>query len=363
MSDIINKLDTLIEKKKDLEQLMRDPEVINSDRYQELSKQYSSLKKITEKYKKLKGLQQEISEEEDMLTIEEDPEMKELIKSDLEDNQKKRDKLTEEIKEILLPEDILDKRNAIMEIRAGAGGAESALFAADLFRMYARYAEEKNWKIELMDSSPTSRGGFKRIIFAAEGKNAFKNLKYESGVHRVQRVPDTESSGRIHTSTASVAVLPEAEEVEVEINPNDLKIETFRSSGPGGQHANVTDSAVRITHLPADLTVSCQDESSQHKNRKKAMRILRARLKEKMEEEKKKKRSEKRKDQIGHGRRSEKIRTYNFPQNRVTDHRIELTVYQLEEILEGNLDLLINKLAAFEREKMLENIEEYSELI
>lgn len=363
MSIDMNVLDKLAEEKDKLEKKMRDPKAINSEKYQELSKRYSSLKKIAQKYEQLKSLENEIQEEEIMLSEESDPDMKELIENDLKENKNQKNKVIDEIKESLLPEDTLDRRNAIVEIRAGAGGEESALFSSDLFRMYAKYAEGKNWKIELMDSHRTSKGGFKRINFAVEGKNAFKNLKYESGVHRVQRVPDTESSGRIHTSTASVAVLPEAEEIEVEIEPQELYIETFRSSGPGGQHANVTDSAVRITHEPTDIMVSCQDESSQHKNKKKAMRILRTRLKEKLEEEKKKERSEKRRSQIGSADRSEKIRTYNFPQNRVTDHRIELTLYQLESILEGNLDLLIKELAREEREEMLKNIEEYSELI
>ncbi|MFW5885917.1 MAG: peptide chain release factor 1, partial [Halanaerobium sp.] len=257
---------------------------------------------------------------------------------------------------MLLPDDPNDEKNVIVEIRAGAGGDEAALFAADLYRMYSRYAEGRGWKVEIMSANESGTGGFKEIIFTIEGTDIFKYLKYESGVHRVQRVPSTESSGRIHTSTATVAVLPEAEEVDVEIDTNDLTIDTFRSSGPGGQSVNTTDSAIRITHEPTGLTVSCQDEKSQHKNKAKAMRILRARLQEKKEQEKQQERAEARKSQVGTGDRSEKIRTYNFPQGRVSDHRINLTVHQLDKILDGDLDQVIEPLIEEDNVKRLEKI-------
>ncbi|MFQ6090189.1 MAG: peptide chain release factor 1, partial [Candidatus Bipolaricaulia bacterium] len=313
------------------------------------------LKELVDRYEELKRLEREIAEEEEMLHAE-DEELKELVAEELEKDRERRERLMEEIQSLLVPEDPRDARGAIVEIRAGAGGEESALFAADLFRMYQKYAERKNLKIDVMDSHPTPIGGFKNIIFAVEGRGAYGLFKYESGVHRVQRVPVTESSGRIHTSTASVAVLPEAEEVELQIDERDLEIETFRSSGPGGQHANVTDSAVRIIHKPTELVVTCQDARSQHKNREKALRILRARLQERLEEDQEEELSQRRRSQIGRAMRAEKVRTYNFPQNRVTDHRIDLTLYRLEEILEGELDPIIAALAEAEREQRLEEI-------
>jgi peptide chain release factor 1 len=271
-----------------------------------------------------------------------------LEEEELEALGEKKSALERELESLLAPKEE-DNRNVIMEIRAGTGGEESSLFVADLFKMYGKYIQSKGWKLEVMNSHPTGVGGFKEIIFAVEGKNAYLNLKHEKGVHRVQRVPQTESSGRIHTSAATVAVLPEAEEVDVEINPNDLRIDVFRSSGPGGQSVNTTDSAVRITHLPTGIVVTCQDEKSQHKNKAKALRVLRARLLNLAKQEQDEKIAKERRMQIGSGDRSEKVRTYNFPQNRVTDHRSGLTLYKLENVLNGELDEIIESLMKLER--------------
>jgi peptide chain release factor 1 len=265
----------------------------------------------------------------------------------------KKTKLEEDIKFLLIPSNPIDSRNIIMEIRAGTGGDEAALFAADLFRMYAKYAEKHRWKLEPLDTSPIGIGGYKEIIFSLEGTDVYKKMKYESGVHRVQRVPATEGSGRIHTSTATVMVLPEAEDVEVDINPADLRIDTYRAGGAGGQHVNKTESAVRITHMPTGLVVQCQDERSQIKNRARAMRVLRARLKEKFEAEEQKKRSDQRRSQVKTGDRSEKVRTYNYPQNRVTEHRIGLTLYNLSNIVDGDIDPIISALITKDYEEKL----------
>jgi peptide chain release factor 1 len=291
------------------------------------------------------GTIKEIEENSKLFSEEEDVEFKNLINEELEKLKKKKLNLEIELKEFLFPKDPHDKKNCIVEIRAGAGGDEAALFSGDLFRMYSRFAENNGWKTEVMSSSPTGIGGFKEIIFSIMGKEVYGKLKHESGVHRVQRVPVTESSGRIHTSTVTVAILPEAEEVELEISPNDLKIDRFRSTGPGGQSVNTTDSAIRITHIPTGMVVTCQDEKSQHKNKAKALKILRARLLDMAEREKHEELAKKRKSQVGTGDRSERIRTYNFPQNRITDHRIGLNLHNLEEVLEGNLnDLVVNLL-------------------
>jgi len=357
MVDILSEKEKLKEEYRKVEKMMEDPAVIEGNRYQEVSRQYSRLKKIMKLTEEIEDKEEQIRSDREMLQEEEDEEMIALIEEDLEENREEKEKLEEEIKELLLPQDPEDKKNAIMEIRAGTGGDESALFARDLLRLYQKYAERKGFQVEALETYPTSIGGFKQVTVAIEGEGAYGELKYESGVHRVQRVPETESSGRIHTSTATVAVLPEAEEVEVEIDPNEVRVDTFRSSGPGGQHANVTDSAVRLTHEPTDIVVTCQDESSQHKNRKKAWRVLRSRYKEMIQEKKNEKRDSKRRGQIGRAQRSEKIRTYNFPQNRVTDHRIEYTTHNLEGILEGELDELIEKLEAAEEEEKLENLD------
>ncbi|TDO95071.1 peptide chain release factor 1 (bRF-1) [Halanaerobium saccharolyticum] len=357
LENLEEKLDKLVENYKKLNSKLSDPEVINdSDKYQKLLKKHAKLKKIVEKYKEYKEAKEGIEEAEEMMELEDDPEMQALFEEEIEELKPKKEKLEEKLPIMLLPDDPNDEKNVIVEIRAGAGGDEAALFAADLYRMYSRYAENKGWKVEIMSANESASGGFKEIIFTIEGTDIFKYLKYESGVHRVQRVPSTESSGRIHTSTATVAVLPEAEEVDVDINTNDLTIDTFRSSGPGGQSVNTTDSAIRITHKPTGLTVSCQDEKSQHKNKAKAMRILRARLQEKKEQEKQKERAEARKSQVGTGDRSEKIRTYNFPQGRVSDHRINLTVHQLDKILDGEMDPVIEALIEEDNIKRLEKI-------
>lgn len=357
MVDILAELPKIRDEYEKLEQKMGDPDVIESSKYQKISQQYAKVKEILAKGETLKKVTEHIQENEEMLTEEEDEDMIQLIEEELEENKRKKEKLQEEIKQLLIPTSEEDEKNAILEIRAGAGGDESALFAADLLRLYSKYADKQGFEIETLENRPTSIGGFTLVSVAIEGEGAYGKYKYESGVHRVQRVPETESSGRIHTSTATVAVLPEAEEVDVKIDRNEVRVDTFRSSGPGGQHANVTDSAVRLTHEPTDIVVTCQDESSQHKNRKKAWRVLRSRYKEKIEEAQAEKRDSKRRGQIGQAQRSEKIRTYNFPQNRVTDHRINYTTHNLEAILEGELDELFEALITAEEEERLENFE------
>jgi len=356
MFDLEAKLAEKYEEYKKLNKKISDPEVMNdSNKYQKLLKKHAKLKKIVNYYKEHKKLKKGIEEAREIIE-EDDSEMQELAEMEIENLKPRLQELEEKLPIMLLPENPQDEKNVIVEIRAGAGGDEAGLFAADLFRMYTRYAENNNWKWELMSANESGVGGFKEVIFSVEGKDVYKHLKYESGVHRVQRVPSTESSGRIHTSTATVAVLPEAEEVDIDIDPNDLKIDFFRSSGPGGQSVNTTDSAVRITHQPTDLTVSCQDEKSQHKNKAKAMRVLRARLQEKREKEKQAERAEARKSQVGTGERSEKIRTYNFPQGRVSDHRINLTEHKLEKILDGNLNIVIEPLLEEDTMKKLEKV-------
>lgn len=357
MLDILSKLDRIREEYKKLEEKMGDPGVIEGNQYQQIAQRYAKVKELTQHAEEAKQIKQQIESDKEMLESETDEEMIKLIEEDLKENRHKKAKLEKKIKQLLLPSGPEDKKNAIIEIRAGAGGDESALFAADLLRMYKKFAERNRWSVDPLDSYPTSIGGFKQVTVAIEGKGVFGKLKYESGVHRVQRVPETESSGRIHTSTATVAVLPEAEQIEVEIDLNDVRVDTFRSSGPGGQHANVTESAVRLTHEPSGIVVSCQDESSQHKNKKKAWRVLRTRYKERLEQKKAEKRDSKRRGQIGKAKRSEKIRTYNFPQNRVTDHRINYTTHNLEGILEGELDDLIDSLTQADEKEKLENLD------
>ncbi len=357
ISTLEDKLEEVVGKYKKLNKKISDPEVMNdSQKYQKLLQEHAALKKVVEKYREYRDLQQQIDEAREILDMGEDGELAGLAEEEIQEAKPRLESLQEELPKLLIPKDPDDKKNVIVEIRAGAGGDEAALFARDLYRMYTRYSENRGWQVQTMSSSPSEVGGFKEIIFNVEGKNAFRYLKYESGVHRVQRVPSTESSGRIHTSTATVAVLPEAEEVEVEIDSNELRIDFYRSSGPGGQSVNTTDSAVRITHEPTGLVVSCQDEKSQHKNKDRAMKILRARLKEKLEQEQQEERSEARKSQVGSGDRSEKIRTYNFPQGRVSDHRINLTEHKLEQILDGELDLIIEPLIAEDLEKRLEKL-------
>lgn len=341
---MFKKLEELEKKYEELNKNLSDPKIIaNQSKFQECAKLHSDISKAVLKYREYKVTIKEIDENSKLFSEEEDIEFKKLISEELEKLKEEKSNLEIELKEIIFPKDPYDKKNCIVEVRAGAGGDEAALFAGDLFRMYSRFAENNGWKTEVMSSSPTGIGGFKEIIFDIIGKEVYGKLKHESGVHRVQRVPVTESSGRIHTSTVTVAILPEVEEVELEISPNDLKIDRFRSTGPGGQSVNTTDSAIRITHIPTGLVVTCQDEKSQHKNKAKALKILRARLLDKAEREKHEELAKKRKDQVGTGDRSERIRTYNFPQNRITDHRIGLNLHNLEEVLEGNLnDLVVN---------------------
>lgn len=357
MFDFMGKLQEIETNYKKLNTSLSDPEVIsNTVEYQKLLKKHAKLKKIVDKYNKYKTLLTGIEEAESILAAEDDEDVRELAEMELSELQPAREKLEKELPVLLLPENPDDEKNVIVEIRAGAGGDEAALFAGDLYRMYIRYAESNSWKSDIMSASDAGVGGFKEVIFTLEGEDVFSKLKYESGVHRVQRVPATESSGRIHTSTSTVAVLPEAEDVELEIDPNELKFDVFRSSGPGGQSVNTTDSAVRITHIPTGLVVSCQDEKSQHKNKAKALRVLRARLKEKMESEHQAEIDEARKSQVGTGDRSEKIRTYNFPQGRVSDHRINLTLHKLEQILNGELDYIIDELIKEDITKRLQKV-------
>ena len=324
-----------------------DPNVVSDNKqYAALMKEYKTLTPIVEKYREYVKCKTAADEAKEMLDEGGlDRDMKELAQSEYDENREKAEQCAEELKILLLPRDPNDERSVIMEIRAGAGGEEAALFANSLYRMYTMYAETKGWKIEVLNANPTELGGFKEISFGIEGEGAYSRLKYESGVHRVQRVPETESQGRIQTSTVTVAVLPEADEVELNINPTDLKIDVFRASGAGGQHINKTESAVRITHLPTGVVVECQDERSQYKNKDKAMKILSSRLFEALQQEQNDKIASDRRSQVGTGSRSERIRTYNFPEGRLTDHRIGLTIYRLEYLLNGNIDEVIDALA------------------
>lgn len=344
---MFDKLQAMEEERSRLEKLLADPEVIRDRaKYNEYARRCGQLKEAVDKFQDYKQVLKQMEESKSILREKgEDEEFISLAHSELERLEKKKAELEVELKSLLRPERVEEQGAAMVEIRAGTGGEEACLFAGDLFRLYCKYAEGKAWKVEVMNSHPTGRGGFKEVIFGVEGKGAHGRLKYEGGVHRVQRVPATESQGRIHTSTVTVAVLPEAKEIELKINLEELRIDTFRSSGPGGQHVNVTDSAVRITHLPTGIVAQCQDEKSQHKNRAKAMRVLRARLLRHLREEEEARISDDRRAQVGRGERSEKVRTYNFPQGRVTDHRIGLTLHKLDEVLKGNLDKLIDALA------------------
>jgi len=329
----------------EVEKKMGDPEVLKDmDFYQKLGRQHAEMASIVAAYRELQNVLAGIKDANEMLN---DPEMKDLARQELDDLLKRQEKLDVELKKMLMPKDPNDDRNVIIEIRAGTGGDEAGLFASDLFRMYSRYAELKNWKVEIMDYNASGIGAVKEVIALVKGDRAYSRLKYESGIHRVQRVPTTETQGRIHTSAVTVAVLPEADEVDVEIPPETIKVDVFRSSGPGGQSVNTTDSAVRITHLPTGLVVTCQDEKSQHKNRAKAMKVLQSRLLDMKIQEQNQKISEERKSQVGTGDRSGRIRTYNFPQGRMTDHRIGLTLYRLENIMEGDIDEIIEELHAF----------------
>lgn len=355
---MFQKLDEVEQKYNELNQLLSQPEIIaDRNKYQKYAKSHAELAGVVREYQRYKEVTESIAKTKEMLhDASKDSELKELINSELQELSRQQEEIEQRLKVLLLPKDPLDEKNILLEIRAGTGGEEAALFAADLFRMYCKYAENQGWRTEIMSSSDTGVGGFKEVILLIEGNQVYSRLKYESGVHRVQRVPVTESSGRIHTSAVTVAVLPEAEEVEVDIDPNDIRVDVYRSQGPGGQSVNTTDSAVRITHKPTGLVITCQDEKSQHKNKAKALCILRARLLDKYQQEQNRKISEARRAQVGSGDRSERIRTYNFPQSRVTDHRIGLTLHKLDTILEGQLDEVVESLTTYYQSEALKQV-------
>ena len=356
---MIGKFEDLQEKLSRLEGRLSAPELVqNQQEYQKVVREHGHLSKLSRLYEEFKQVKTDIEENRALIKDEdEDPELKELARAELEELAVREKKLDNDIKVLLLPKDPNDDKNIFLEIRAGTGGDEAALFVGDLFRMYTRYAEYLGWKVETVSSNPLGIGGFKEIIAMISGDQVYSKLKYESGVHRVQRVPETEAQGRVHTSAVTVAILPEADEVELEIDMNELKFDVYRSSGPGGQSVNTTDSAVRVTHLPTGLVVTCQDEKSQHKNKAKALTVLRARLLDQMEQEQHAKISQDRKSQIGSGDRSERIRTYNFPQGRLTDHRINLTLYKLEQIMNGKLDDVIFPLISHDQAEKLKKIQ------
>lgn len=350
--------DILIRYHQVLEEL-NDPEVVNDQaRFRKLMKEQTDLTPLAEKYTEYKQTKQDIEDSLEMLETESDEEMRELAKEELAESKSRLEEIENQLKILLIPKDPMDEKNVIVEIRAGAGGDEAALFAADLFRMYSKYAETKRWKIEMMSVNENGLGGFKEIIFMINGNGAYSKLKFESGVHRVQRVPETESAGRIHTSTVTVAIMPEAEDVDVQLDMNDVRIDVFRASGNGGQCVNTTDSAVRITHIPTGIVISCQDEKSQLKNKEKGLKVLRSRLYDLELEKKQKEEASLRKNQVGTGDRSEKIRTYNYPQGRCTDHRIKLTLHKLDSIINGDLDEIIDSLTAADQAAKLSNMNE-----
>ena len=356
---MLEKLKGIKERYEQITALLSDPAVIgDQNRYRELSKEQAGLTDIVNAYDEYMAADAEIESCKAMLEEADDAAMREMIHEELNELSAKEHELSEQLKVMLLPKDPNDDKDVIIEVRAGTGGEEAALFGADLLRMYTRYAERHGYKAELMNENYTEKGGVKEVVLSLQGKGAYSRMKFESGVHRVQRVPETESQGRIHTSAATVAVLPEAEDVEVEINPNDLQIDTYRSGGAGGQHVNKTESAIRITHIPTGLVVQCQDERSQHKNRDKAMRVLKSRLLELYQSKAAEAEADERKSQVGSGDRSERIRTYNFPQSRVTDHRIGLTLYKLEAFLDGDMDEIIDALILAERTRQLSSAEE-----
>ncbi len=355
---MLDKLAGLEEKYEELEGLIGDPEVIaDLDRWRQYVKAHAELGDVVDAYRDFKKVVKEIQEAKTLLGEEPDEEMRELVQTEIDVLIEKKAALEQRLKVLLLPSDPSDEKNVILEIRAGTGGEEAALFAADLFRMYSRYAEQQGWKTEILNVNYTDIGGFKELICLIQGKGAYSRLKFESGVHRVQRIPTTESGGRIHTSASTVAVLPEAKEVDVDIDPNDLRIDVFCASGHGGQSVNTTQSAVRITHLPSGIVVSMQDEKSQHKNKDKAMKVLMARLLDRAREERQQKTASVRKSMVGSGDRSERIRTYNFPQNRVTDHRVGLTLHRLDAALEGDLDEIIDTLVTTDQAERLKQVE------
>lgn len=351
---MFDKLELLVEKFEELEKKIIDPEIMKDmNVWQKLAKEHGDMKPIVEKYREYSKHKKELEENKEMLKESLDDEMKELVKEEISELEDSIEKEEQDLKILLLPKDPNDEKNVFMEVRAGTGGDEAGLFAEDLLRMYRMFADKQKWKTEIMSISEQCVGGIKEVVFLVKGKGAYSKLKYESGVHRVQRVPATESSGRIHTSAATVAVLPEVEDVDVVINQNDLRIDVYRASGNGGQCVNTTDSAVRITHIPTGVVVTCQDEKSQLKNKDKAMKILKSRLYEKYQEEQNKDIADARKSQIGSGDRSERIRTYNFPQGRVTDHRINMTIYQLDSFLNGDISEMIDALITSDQAKKM----------
>ena len=354
LSNVNERLESLLRRYEELQKMVQEPDLARDQKkYRDIMKEYSQLGEIAGISDELKELSAQLEDAKTLVQNEKDPGMKELAKEESRELEIRIKDAEDKLRFLLVPRDPLDGKDIIMEIRAGTGGEEAALFASDLFRMYSRFAETKNWKFEILSSNETELGGLKEIVFSVSGKNVYENLRYESGVHRVQRVPSTESQGRIHTSAVTVAVLPEADETEIDIRPEDLRIDVMRAGGPGGQCVNTTDSAVRITHLPSGITVHCQDEKSQIKNKAKAMRILRARIYEAEEAKAASERAEARKNQVGSGDRSERIRTYNFPQNRMTDHRINLTLYKLDLVMQGDVEELFEALKMSAREELL----------
>lgn len=355
---MVEKLLDVEKRYEELERSLSSPDVVSDmDQFRKLSKAHSSLTPIVENFRELRTVEEQLAGANDMLWHEDDPELKQMASEEVSSLQKRQEQLNDKLKLLLLPKDPLDEKNVILEIRAGTGGEEAALFGGDLLRMYGRYAERRGWAMEPMSMSETGLGGFKEAIVMISGDQVYSRMKFESGAHRVQRIPETEAQGRIYTSAATVAVMPEAEEVDVEINSNDLRVDVFRAGGHGGQGVNMTDSAVRITHMPSGLVVQCQDERSQLKNKEKAMKVLRSRLLEKTIEEQQSKYSQQRKSLVGSGDRSERIRTYNFPQNRMTDHRIGLTLHKLDMIVDGDLDEIIDALILKEQSERLKKDE------
>ncbi|GAB4170917.1 MAG: peptide chain release factor 1 [Geothermobacteraceae bacterium] len=350
---MFHKLDEVEERFREVESLLADPATMaDQKRYLALTREHADLAQVVRVYGEYRRVGEELEGNRELLR-DEDADLREMARAEIPELEERQRQLEEELKLLLLPRDPNDDKNVILEIRAGTGGDEAALFAGDLFRMYSRYAEQRGWKVELLSASESDAGGFKEVVAMVSGDRVFSRLKFERGTHRVQRVPETETQGRIHTSACTVAVLPEAEDVDVEINPSDLRIDLFRASGAGGQHVNKTESAVRITHIPTGIVVSCQDEKSQHKNRAKAMKVLQARLFDQIQAEQNARQAADRKSQVGSGDRSERIRTYNFPQGRCTDHRIGLTLYKLDQIMQGDLDEVIDALLTHEQAELL----------
>lgn len=355
---MLEKLDFLEEKYKDLNGKISDPDIINNiNEWQKFVKEHAEIEPIVMKYREYKEVVEGIQESKEMLNDKLEDDFKEMVKEELNELNEREAELQEEIKFLLIPKDPNDEKNVIVEVRAGAGGDEAGIFAGNLFRMYSRFAERQGWKVDIMSTSTQGVGGFKEIVFMIKGKGAYSKLKYESGVHRVQRVPETESGGRIHTSTSTVAVLPEVDDVEVDINMNDVRVDVYRSSGNGGQSVNTTDSAVRLTHVPTGIVVAMQDEKSQLKNKDKAFKVLKARIYEKQVSEQNKEIADARKSQVGTGDRSERIRTYNYPQGRITDHRINVTVYKLDNFLDGDIEEMVDALITSDQTEKLKTIE------